>query len=123
MQDLQGRLWLDYCGLERLINGISVFQFDGYDFHPVEFFSLEKGRLERLTIMGMSAQGQLFGQAEEKELTLDYPNGLWGSGHDFPLLINEEEAWFMGGTLPLFRLNRKVNPSAPIILLTSSGMT
>ncbi|MCB9302121.1 MAG: hypothetical protein H6566_15845 [Lewinellaceae bacterium] len=37
--DGEGRLWLDYCGLERLVNGISVFQFDGYEFHPVEFFS------------------------------------------------------------------------------------
>ena len=165
--DGEGRLWLDYCGLERLVNGISVFQFDGYEFHPVEFFSPEKGRLERLTIMGMSAQGQLFGQAEEKEfflldpnshearliaipdssfagfspkgvseadgkayllgyteahtiqlftveekglkkeLSLDYPNGLWGPGNDLPLLINERETWFMGGTLPLFRWGRK----------------
>ncbi|MCB9297727.1 MAG: hypothetical protein H6559_32055 [Lewinellaceae bacterium] len=165
--DGEGRLWLDYCGLERLVNGISVFQFDGYEFHPVEFFSPEKGRLERLAIMGMSAQGQLFGQAEEKEFflldpdshearliaitdpsfasfspkgvseadgkayllgyteahtlqlftiegkalkkefSLNYPDGLWGTGNDHPLLINERETWFMGGTLPLFRLDRK----------------
>jgi signal transduction histidine kinase/DNA-binding response OmpR family regulator len=35
-EDKNGRLWITPCGLELMINGISLFQYDGYDFNPYE---------------------------------------------------------------------------------------
>jgi hypothetical protein len=32
--DQEGKLWLNVCGVDRLINSIGLYRFDGYHFQP-----------------------------------------------------------------------------------------
>lgn len=165
--DRQGRLWLNVCGLDLVVNSMSLFQFDGYRFTHVELFDAKGNLFSRPILLGGDWNGQLYGMARGKEFFLADPNtrqvraipfadstltdlairgvtefggdifvlgytpakqsihlfvlkedilvaehsfdnsaGHWRVG-DYPLVVDQEECWFIGGALPLYRLDRK----------------
>ncbi len=75
----QGHLWLTPCGVERLINSLGLFQFDGYRFQPVEIFTTEGMVIESPVISGMNESGQLWGITGKKQLFLLRPETGRGS--------------------------------------------
>jgi signal transduction histidine kinase/DNA-binding response OmpR family regulator len=165
--DVDGRLWLNVCAQQRYINNIGLFQFDGYQFQPVELESPDGRILGMPALKGVMDSGQLFGIARyenfffldpktrdlqvvpfadkvsqairlsgfskvgstiylmghssedhqlllfknenktlKRVLALDYSEGVWGP-KCYPLVADTTEFWLMGGTFPLFRVDRK----------------
>lgn len=59
--DWRGRMWLNVCGRERLINSIGLFQYDGYQFSPVELYD-ETGILFSMPVLkGSLDNGRMYG--------------------------------------------------------------
>lgn len=165
--DDSGRMWLNVCGLQRVVNSIGLYSFDGYIFRPLEFRKQDNSLVESINIKGRTLDGHfygiadrqpylldplsksietityedttfkdllprgiqeingvlyvigeighgkvgLFGQQNERftlRSSFDYRNGYWTTrGHS--IVGDEEELWWIGGTLPLFRLDQKQN--------------
>jgi signal transduction histidine kinase/DNA-binding response OmpR family regulator len=163
--DQEGKLWLNVCGVDRLINSIGLYRFDGYHFQPIELNWQNKYDVGGLAIAGIHPTGNFYttgwgklfsldvktripklilpadtsykdmkvsgfqmvdstmyvmGHRSDqyihllrvendrliKEQSFDYADGVWGL-KSYPMLIDKEEYWLMGATLPLCRYDRK----------------
>ena len=71
--DDSGRMWLNACGLQRAINSLGVFSFDGYRFLPMEIEKAD-GKAITLDVMGMTSDGKLYGQANKKAFLMNPHN-------------------------------------------------
>jgi len=61
VRDQRGRVWLDACGVHRLINAIGLFQFDGYNYQPFQPYHPEDDTpLLFPGILGLTQSGQIF---------------------------------------------------------------
>lgn len=72
--DQKGRLWLNVCGDDLVLNSTGLFLFDGYRFQPIESISSERSLLENTMLFGIDGQGRLFGRTELTKLFIMDPN-------------------------------------------------
>jgi signal transduction histidine kinase/CheY-like chemotaxis protein/methylphosphotriester-DNA--protein-cysteine methyltransferase len=76
-RDHRGRVWLNVCGVERLINALGLYVFDGYDYQSVQPFLPEGKPLTNPTIFGLNRDGDLVVSGyddENYQLTLMDPD-------------------------------------------------
>lgn len=65
--DKSGRMWLNVCGSERVINSVGLFRFDGYQFQPVELFEDNGNPIVSPALKGELDGGQLLGLANSNQ--------------------------------------------------------
>jgi len=68
--DDSGRMWLNACGLQRVINDLGVFSFDGYEFQPLEIKKSD-GVAIIPNVKGITSAGKFYGQADGKAFLMD----------------------------------------------------
>jgi len=71
--DRRGRLWLVPCGVERLINSIGLFRFDGYSFEPAEVLTPGRGVVEAPLVRAVTEDGRFWGSTANGELFMMSP--------------------------------------------------
>lgn len=73
-QDNQGRLWVDNCGVQRILNSVGFFQFDGYSFWPIELQDKNSDPIKLPRLLGIGSDGHFFGLGNRRELIVFDPN-------------------------------------------------
>jgi signal transduction histidine kinase/DNA-binding response OmpR family regulator len=58
-RDQRGRVWLNVCGVERIINSLGLYVFDGYNYQSVEPFLPDGKPMAFPSILGVQEQGDL----------------------------------------------------------------
>ncbi len=58
-RDQRGRVWLNVCGVERIINSLGLYVFDGYNYQSVQPFLPEGKPMAFPSILGVQEQGDL----------------------------------------------------------------
>jgi signal transduction histidine kinase/CheY-like chemotaxis protein len=75
VRDERGRVWLDACGVHRIINAIGFFQFDGYEYQPFQPYHPDDHTPIRFpNIIGLTKSGQLLCGADGLNLFLLDPD-------------------------------------------------
>lgn len=73
-QDNEGRLIVNNCGLQRILNSVGFFQFDGYRFWPIELLDDSSSLIKLPFLLGIQQNGIFYGLANDSKLLLFNPN-------------------------------------------------
>lgn len=69
--DVTGRMWLNVCGTQRVVNSIGVYSFDGYRFQPLDFKKQDNSLFGGVSIHGISSEGPFYGIANDRPILMD----------------------------------------------------